>query len=662
MIVLASCFTMRLSPQVASPTIFRNLERGAVFPSFEVADLSGEKVTVVASSDLPSVIAFLRPDQDDSRNVLRSLEKLALDPKGPRARLLLIGLRGHAPDQWVTLRKGLPRRITLFLDKYRATESVGMVMSPSVAVLDPSGRLRNSHVLYDPKLIEHLRRNLRELAQEEGLVPDRAEKGHRLYEELANNAAALESAGMPREALPLRRQLLRLGLHPAEDNASLGQLYYRLGEMNEAIACFRRSLELNAKLPVRAWLGRALAKKGQLSEAEAHLTVALKLDSKKAVIHRTLAHIAKKRDDVDGALQCIKAAIGPSQAGAQAEPSSDLVGTLARELSLRGLSGETIRFSSRDPIQNRLTVLVFWATWSRFCEHECTQLAKLWPQWSKRGVKIVAISVEASRIRDEQLQTIRKWLADRPLPFPVAVDDGLLAFRTYGVVAVPTTIVVDSKGNIVMRLAGFTDGGAERLVKLVEHRLVEEGKASERPPLEAVSLGHRQAIRYLRLARVLVEKEENEMAEYTLKRAIEQDAELIEARVELAQLYEAMKKPAVADAILTKAASRFPNDSSLLLARAKVMFRRASHARAEALAQRALGQNPSLAPALTLLGRIHLARNNQDKALAAFEAAAGRNPLDPRPLIQAARILELQGHKDRALEHYERAYELLQVK
>jgi len=659
MIVLASCLTMRLSPQkqVASPTSFRNLQTGDMFPSFEAADLAGKKVTVVASSDLPSVIAFLQPDQDDSRDVLRSLERLALDSKGPRARLLLIGLTGHAPDQWSTLSKGLPRRIALFLDKYGASETVGMVVSPSVAVLDPSGRLRHSHVLYNPKLLEHLRRNVQELAPEEGLVPDREE----LHEELANNAAGLESAGMPGEALPLRRQLLSLGLHPADDNASLGRLYFRLGKMNEAIACLRRSLELNAKLPVRVWLGRALAQEGQLIEAEALLTDALKRDSEKAVIHRTLAYIAKKRGDVERALQCMKAAIDSSLAGAQAEPASGRVGTVAKELSLRGLARETIRFSNREPTQNRLTVLVFWATWSRFCERECTQLAKLWPQWSKQGVKIVAVSVEASRIRDEQLRTIRNWLVDRPLPFPVAIDDGLLAFRAYGVAAVPTTIVVDAKGNIVMRLAGFTEGGAKRLITRVEHRLVEEGKASEQTPLEATSLGHRRAIRYLRLARVLVHKGQNELAQYTLERAIEQDAELIEARVELAQLYEAMKKPAVADAILAKAASKFPKDPAILLAQAEVMFRRASHPRAATLAEEALVQDPSLAPALALLGRIHLASNNQDKALAAFEAAAGSNPLDPRPLIQAARILELQGQKDRALEHYERAYELLQV-
>jgi tetratricopeptide (TPR) repeat protein len=261
-----------------------------------------------------------------------------------------------------------------------------------------------------------------------------------------------------------------------------------------------------------------------------------------------------------------------------------------------------------------------------------------------------------------QLGAIRKWLEGRALPFPIAIDDGLVAFRAYGVVAVPTTIVIDPKGKIVMRLAGFPVGGAERLIKLVEHRLVEEGKASKRPPIEAVSLGHRRAVRYLRLARVLVGKGENEMAEYTLKKAIEQDAELIEARVELASLYEAMEKPKAVDAVLAQAARKFPGNSSLLLARARAMFRRGSHTTAAKLAQKALTQNPSLAPALTLLGRVHLARNDKDKALAAFAEAAKRNPLDPEPIVQAARVLELQGDKARALERYERAYELLQVK
>jgi tetratricopeptide (TPR) repeat protein len=221
----------------------------------------------------------------------------------------VVGLQGHSPGQWATLSKGLPRRIALFRDAHGAAKSVGVVVSPSVAVLDTSGRLRSSYVLYEPKLIEQLRGNLRDLAQGKGLVPDRQERRQRFYEDVARNAIGLEAAGMLKEALPLRRQLLRLELHPAADNASLGRLYFRLGEMDEAIACLRRSLELDTNLPVRAWLGRALARKGQLDEAKGYLTAALKLNPDKAVIHRTLADIAKKRGDVDGALQHMKAAI-----------------------------------------------------------------------------------------------------------------------------------------------------------------------------------------------------------------------------------------------------------------------------------------------------------------------------------------------------------------
>ncbi|MFQ5504530.1 MAG: redoxin domain-containing protein [Planctomycetota bacterium] len=329
----------------------------------------------------------------------------------------------------------------------------------------------------------------------------------------------------------------------------------------------------------------------------------------------------------------------------------------ARTFVLPGVSGETVRLPPRLSGNKRLSVIVFWATWNRFCALELERLAKLWPKWSGSGVSIVAVNVEASRIGAGELATIESWLARRQLPFPVALDRGLLAFRAYGVVAVPTTVVVDADRRIVMRLAGFPIAGAERLIRLVEQRLIEEKAAKQTS--RAVSLTHRMAVRHLRLARLLRRKSETDLAEYTLKKAIEEDPSLLEARTELVHLYHALGKEDRASRILAEAAAEFPESSALLLERAEAEFRRGSHQVAEAMAQKAFRRNPALAPGLTLIGRIRLASKDLGAALRAFRQAAGLNPLDPEPLLQAGAVLEAQGQKEEALACYEQAYDLL---
>ena len=291
------------------PTVFRRVHVGGLFPQLEVADLFGSKQILSAKCDRASVMAFLRPDQEDSRSVLEALAKLALDQEGAPGRLIVLGLRGRTLGSWTTLSKGLPKRVSLYLDKYGAAKSVGVIVVPSIAVLDSDGRLRSSFVLFDAKLEENLRRRLHALALGESIVPDEDERRQLRYQRNAANAAGMESAGMLQEAVRLLQQNLESGLHPAQDHDLLGHLYMRLEDPATAITHLRRSLELDSTIPVRVSLGRALLANGNLEEAKTQLTTAIDLSPKKAVIHHALAQIAKAQQDIDTALKHMRAAI-----------------------------------------------------------------------------------------------------------------------------------------------------------------------------------------------------------------------------------------------------------------------------------------------------------------------------------------------------------------
>ncbi|MFQ5503738.1 MAG: tetratricopeptide repeat protein [Planctomycetota bacterium] len=349
-------------------------------------------------------------------------------------------------------------------------------------------------------------------------------------------------------------------------------------------------------------------------------------------------------------------ALTPILAAAQ---KPGLVGTRAARLSLRGLAGETVQLPGAAHGGPGLGVLVFWSTWARHSARELGRLGTLWPRWSENGIRVVAINVEAAHIGPAETAAVEKWLEARKLMFPVAIDDGLKAYGAYGVGAVPTTIVVDATGTIVMRLPGFPVGGSEQLFEFIEKRVATEQAALAEDPSRPPSIGARKAVRHVRLARFLMQRGKHDMARYTLEQAILEDPGLVDAWIGLARLELALGKGQEAAETLARAAARFPDSPVLQLERARHLLQSGRNPEAEALARQALAGNPSLAPAFTLLGRIRLARNDLGSAVKAFRDAIAANPLDPDPLIELARVHRQRGEMERAVAELERAYSLL---
>jgi cytochrome c biogenesis protein CcmG, thiol:disulfide interchange protein DsbE len=335
------------------------------------------------------------------------------------------------------------------------------------------------------------------------------------------------------------------------------------------------------------------------------------------------------------------------------------VGSSAREFVLEGVSGESLRFPDLGAEDGALTVVTFWATWNEPGQEQLRRLAELWPKWSTHGVSVVAVNVEAHRIGAQEMETVRAWLEEEQLPFPVVIDQGLRAFHAYGVAAVPTTVVIDAAGTIVFRMPGYPVAGAERLIKCVEGAVIDSAVQGVGGDLAGTS-GHRRAVRYARLSRQLTLKGELEMAEFTLRKAAELDPGLLGVRIDLAVLLERTQRREDAGRVLLEAASTFPEDSSLQLARAEFELRGGDLERAETLARAARELNPSLSGALLVLARVRRAADDSGGALEFLDLAAQANPLDARVHIELGQVHETLGDPVRAIESYEQAYFLLE--
>jgi thiol-disulfide isomerase/thioredoxin len=107
----------------------------------------------------------------------------------------------------------------------------------------------------------------------------------------------------------------------------------------------------------------------------------------------------------------------------------------------------------------RPMVVDFWASWCGPCRQGFRYLDQLYRTWSGRGLDMVAVSVD-----DDPVAARRFAAAFRPR-FLLAWDANADVRERFGVVNLPTTILFDGEGRIVVRNVGFD---------LADHRALEE--------------------------------------------------------------------------------------------------------------------------------------------------------------------------------------------
>jgi peroxiredoxin len=126
------------------------------------------------------------------------------------------------------------------------------------------------------------------------------------------------------------------------------------------------------------------------------------------------------------------------------------VGDRAPAYVAHTLSGDSIRVGTGTPV-----LLNVWATWCESCREEMADLAALEHQYQPRGVKVVAVSVDAGDgIR------VRRFAEAEKLPFAVAHDPDGEVQREFQAVGVPETYLVSGDGRLLwVRRGGLA--GAE---------------------------------------------------------------------------------------------------------------------------------------------------------------------------------------------------------
>lgn len=117
-------------------------------------------------------------------------------------------------------------------------------------------------------------------------------------------------------------------------------------------------------------------------------------------------------------------------------------------------------------LRGRVVLLDFWATWCGPCRMMSANLGALQARYGARGLSVVGLSTEDS-------QRVASFARRTSMPYPVASDEKAETTRSYGIVNLPTVVVIDKHGVVRDVAIGYDTASAARLDGAVRQLLAE---------------------------------------------------------------------------------------------------------------------------------------------------------------------------------------------
>jgi peroxiredoxin len=137
-----------------------------------------------------------------------------------------------------------------------------------------------------------------------------------------------------------------------------------------------------------------------------------------------------------------------------AKPAPD-AGSNAPEISLPSMEGA--RFTLSDSRQRGPVVIAFFKVSCKTCQFTLPFLERLHLAYGNDPLEFWGIS-------QDNVENSRQFAQEYGISFPIAIDaDGFSASKSYVFTHVPTILLIDRGGKILLRFSGFSKAGLIRL-------------------------------------------------------------------------------------------------------------------------------------------------------------------------------------------------------
>ncbi len=118
---------------------------------------------------------------------------------------------------------------------------------------------------------------------------------------------------------------------------------------------------------------------------------------------------------------------------------------MARDFELPNLDGEKVKLSD---LKGKVVMINFWATWCPPCRKEIPSMQRAWKILKQKDVMMLAVHVGGTEDK------VWSFLNDMNVDFPVLMDKSSRVSRSWPMMGLPVTFIIDPKGRLALRAIG----------------------------------------------------------------------------------------------------------------------------------------------------------------------------------------------------------------
>ena len=139
-------------------------------------------------------------------------------------------------------------------------------------------------------------------------------------------------------------------------------------------------------------------------------------------------------------------------------------GSAAPPFALPDATGATVSLAR---LRGRVVYVDFWASWCAPCRRSFPWMNALQARYGKDGLAIVGINV------DKRREDAERFLRDTPASFTVVYDAQGATPAAYDVKGMPSSYLIDRKGNVAAIEEGFHDERRDEVEARIRARLAQ---------------------------------------------------------------------------------------------------------------------------------------------------------------------------------------------
>ena len=115
----------------------------------------------------------------------------------------------------------------------------------------------------------------------------------------------------------------------------------------------------------------------------------------------------------------------------------------------------------------KVTVIDFWATWCQPCVRSLPLMNEMAEAYRSKGVNFIGISIDGPRNQSK----VKPFITSRGITYPILKDVNSEVMAELNVTAVPTLIIYDAQGEMVMFHEGFKPGDEDLIREEIDNIL-----------------------------------------------------------------------------------------------------------------------------------------------------------------------------------------------